>query len=349
MININGHFITTDDEYREYFDLEAICAQAQQLCRDREIFVSRAETDLLAVLAAALAGAQARLGNDEDGSLCVACGDRVALIAYALPADKMPDTDISTNYLTGLIVSELGRRRYDAPVTDANTTVPVEPLTRLAAGQTAVLECFDPARDDLSAPLVNGVYLNAGSAKAAVSVSGGNYAEQLILNPGEAVALLTKAGRYVSPHARRIESTVLLLRRLPLGGGRTEVQCMRRGTATPCCRHSFDVATLIDACPDENNGFVALTGGRIVIYSSVIQPDDVDDLEVPTHEKPVKILVKARLLVVLTDAGKVYTNIKSQLKGLGDIIDIYFDEKGDIAALTAQAYSPQPLNPSCDD
>lgn len=349
MININGNLIATDEEFREHFDLEAIAAQAFQLSRDRDIFVAPAEVELLGVLSASLAGESACVGVDPDGVLCVACGNAVAPVKYALPGGVAEEMALSQDCLVRLIVSELGHRPYEARLASEGVVEDVKPLTLLTDGQTATLECFDPARDDAAAPLVNGIYLNTGSAKAAVSIVSSTFAEQMVLLPGEAVALLTKGGRYVSAHRLRAESSVLLLRRVPAPRRQTLVECFRRNSSTPCCSHTFDAATLIDAWPDENNGFVALVDGRILTYSSVIQPDDVDDLELPAGETPVKIAVRGRMLVALTDVGRVYTNIASALNGLQGVVDITIDGSGALTAIESAAYTPQPLNDTDND
>lgn len=342
MININRVFIATDKEFREHFDLEAMAEQALAIALDEEIFIKESERALQAVLAAAAKGTSGRTGTDDGGTVFVECGGCRGLIATALPASGAKEKALTAPNVVRLVLSELGSRSFEECINDESADL--KPLYELNGGQTEPVKAFDPDTDDCDAPLRNVVYINRSkSSPAAIRILLDGGIDYIHIPPGDTLVLLTKGNRYISTHPRMSQTLSHRVVILPKDDRDAEA-IVQSHTGGQIRSLTFDRLLLTDVCADQTGGFVALCGGDVLTYSSQLQPDDVDNLFVPEDERIVKILTSSRQLAALTDAGRVYTNVRSALNDITGAVDIVIRDKFMIEAVLAKDYRPTPQN-----
>ena len=152
-----------------------------------------------------------------------------------------------------------------------------------------------------------GMSVSSGEGKAYVIVEAPQPL-QYELKDNNRMTLLMSDGKVVNkiPQCSIGPAHICFLRYLP--DSAVEVCCVSLKSKEE--RHIRISDKVTQVCADNENGFIALIDGRIVSYSSEVQPEHIEDLvcRIPEGEGIIMIQLLNRQVFALTDHRKVYSN-----------------------------------------
>ena len=352
MIKINGVTITSAAQFREHFDFEVARKIIGRIAHDNTLFTTPNDVGIQQMLARLLdretEGFSVRLDEHATFVLHDEADDSEAFLSFFDSHDEAFVKTFTAPMWEIVLLHELAHRPTPRERLQACMEMASENDTLtgdageivLHADQQLELVLFEPEtklRGRLrTVKIVNGSGLS-GYASVVVKASDGTMVDVVRLRNKECLFANFLGDRLVE-----------LLPRMTVSRSHCNYFCFTDSDLT-VGRYLFatgatsvyspaDCRKITQCCADEENGFVAVSAGQLLPFTSLLNPIDDFDFSPDEDEHFVKVVMNGRMLLALTDKGRTFSNYGDfALAGLDNVVSVGLEADYSFYVLTADA------------